>query len=714
MLTAAKKLEYRGFHSKRPMRFQFWKPLVWLSLILLLSACAEVTVRKVPSPTQYVEWTDRLQREADKMEGFRFYLPRPFVNVIESFPIRTDIYLADGVVSADGRFVEIFQVRGDPGGERFGKLPGEGSKIDSRLISRARDPDLELQGDKDGDDPENIVPTIPQDVPPAGGVTQEAPKTSSTRKGVMNDNFAYAYQPMRGNFDIAYLPDFEEQYVISGSAGLGSVEFQLNLGQGWSLQGFDSLADNTALNSRIFDIIDGASRDAQSAALATTLLPATPSMLPGTTATAPQSSQDQVMVAGTRVTLRIVVIHYAAKGLYPVIKPRELEERVTGEFDYLLWFDLFQWFPGKTAGTKFNDRAIASARNDDTGSAHTTKPRYPYQYISFYTFRYIAIEALTPGAHAFGTLYDKTGTQGDPGDRRLEVPPPATTGLPTQSVTEDPTAAEPVEADELVESVEGMLDETLAVDGWEFKVVDPSKREDGRVALTIQPIKPAQNSVSEDDVIEAIREVLGPGTPPKEQFVIANPEVLSPTAVTQGGRDDAVVLTLNAESIRSIQAALCLRGRGIDGKWGEQTRQMLMRYQREIGRVPDGVLTISLLAELELTPAAEIGERCHVQASGRAEDDGKSTQADYEIFAASLRGTMSNLYGIDLTVSNAVPSANGVEVELTVSGTPSTNITLDILTEHLLAQLEIGPTGVTANDIVVANWEEISSALMLP
>ena len=71
-------------------------------VVLAVVGCSTVTVKKVPTPSQYVVWTDRLQAQADDMEGLRFYLPRPFVNVFESFPIRTDIYLAEGVVSADG------------------------------------------------------------------------------------------------------------------------------------------------------------------------------------------------------------------------------------------------------------------------------------------------------------------------------------------------------------------------------------------------------------------------------------------------------------------------------------------------------------------------------------------------------------------------------------------------------------------------------------
>src|SRR5437016_1705056 len=102
---------------------QGWRVFNLVSLVLMLLAaaamlsphvgCASVRVQKVPTPTQYGHWTDDMQRRADEMRGIRFYLPRPFVNVFESFPIRTDVYLADGVVSADGKYVLIKRIRGE-------------------------------------------------------------------------------------------------------------------------------------------------------------------------------------------------------------------------------------------------------------------------------------------------------------------------------------------------------------------------------------------------------------------------------------------------------------------------------------------------------------------------------------------------------------------------------------------------------------------------
>src|SRR5262245_11213413 len=72
--------------------------------------CASVSVRKVPSPSQYENWNDDLQKQADAMECVRFYLPRPWVNVFESFPIATDLYLASGTVSPDGRYVLVSHI----------------------------------------------------------------------------------------------------------------------------------------------------------------------------------------------------------------------------------------------------------------------------------------------------------------------------------------------------------------------------------------------------------------------------------------------------------------------------------------------------------------------------------------------------------------------------------------------------------------------------
>ena len=133
--------------------------------------------------------------------------------------------------------------------------------------------------------------------------------------------------------DIFYLPDFEEQYVVSSKSNLGNAQFMLNMGQGWSMQGFNSLVDNSEINNRIFDLIDTSmelGKAAASAALGVPPSGVTDALVSAATPRAQSGTPDEVEklgTAGTKVTLKIVVVQYAAMGLYPVIKPRELKQQ---------------------------------------------------------------------------------------------------------------------------------------------------------------------------------------------------------------------------------------------------------------------------------------------------------------------------------------------------------------------------------------------------
>ena len=486
---------------------------------LAIVGCSTVTVQKVPTPSQYVVWTDRMQAKADDMEGLRFYLPRPFVNVFESFPVRTDIYLAEGVVSADGRFVivrRMWDEKGQPKypGGLFKDLAIETKNISTTSITQTQAGEVEGEA-KGGSDNDQTATGLPGIVPQPTTAPRQSSDTATgrDRRGVTNDNGAYAYQPMRGNMDLAYLPDFDEQYVVSSSAGLGDAEFQLNLGQGWSLQGFNSLADNSRLNDRIFNIIDSASQLAQTAAFAATSLPPAPTQLPGTTATAPQGGTEDgaSLVEGTPVSLKIVVVHYAAKGLYPVIKPRELQQRITEPNDglYHLWFDIFNWMPLTNPSSKVDSGAITKAQQSIANvTGKFTVPRYPYQFISFNTFRYMAIETLSPDAHPFGTLYDKTGTQGDPGDRRMAAPPPATPGLPSGSISSQQADVSIVKLRALAQQ---LADRSLAsIKGVTYTVL-PNPRpkyEEGKVKVHLSEEGKAPASVAESEIQAGILTVM--------------------------------------------------------------------------------------------------------------------------------------------------------------------------------------------------------------
>lgn len=402
----------------------------------MLVGCASVSIRKVPTPTQYIYWSDEMQREADKMEGLRFYLPRPFINVFESFPVRTDIFFAHGLVSADGKYVRLLKISKDSAFHDYIaaseeiKIPGE-YLIDIQDLERYRTEGLGVAKDA-----AEAIAGAPQTEPPteelAGAGRQGEPvdvapqppsRTGRTEQSVTNDNMAFAYQPLRGNFDIVYLPDFEEQYVVSGVANLGNVQFSVNLGQGWSLQGFNALVDNRALNERIFDLIDTSISAAKAGAsgLLGVPLPGVLDLPSGTTFRTEGDTGERVArVPGSYVTMKIVVVHYASRGIYPVIKPRELQERAKTLTRQASFFaNLWEPVPRMIGASELDPNTVTDAQKSATDESRTfTVPRYPYQYVSFNTFRYAAIELLKTENTPFGELYDRTGTKGDPGDAR--------------------------------------------------------------------------------------------------------------------------------------------------------------------------------------------------------------------------------------------------------------------------------------------------------
>ncbi|MCP4249258.1 MAG: hypothetical protein GY778_19620 [bacterium] len=434
--------------ARRRARFFFGGMLVVgagavaLAVGVAVVGCASVTVRKVPTPTQYVHWTDDMQRKADKMEGLRFYLPRPFLSVFESFPVRTDIYLANGVVSPDGKYVIVTSVTGESGLSRFiandpraVRIPrsyifDEGAfEEQAGLLDEAQKRVGELLTSRGDLIPTGVVgqaaPATAPPAPPAAPAPQ--PTTGINQRTATNDNGAFAYQPLRGNFDLVYLPDFEEQFVVASQAGLGNAMFEINLGQGWSLQGFNSLVDNSELNRRIFDLIDTSMRLAKQAAAAALGIPPLPGLAPpaeGPGAWRPQAGEpdDAERLAGTPVSLKIVVVHYAAKGLYPVIKPRELQERITSQRTHHCFLDLFKLDPKVRGVSDYDPEAIRRAQMAVANEAGSyTVPRYPYQYVSFNAFRYMAIEVVQPTSEdnpPFKHLYDKTGTKGEEGQAR--------------------------------------------------------------------------------------------------------------------------------------------------------------------------------------------------------------------------------------------------------------------------------------------------------
>ena len=348
-----------------------------LAAATLSTSCASVSVHKVGE--------DQKEQGPD---GVRFYRNRPYVAVHEPFVISATPYLTSGYVTADGKFIGITSGNTDPELAKVlkgvissdGTIPSQrvllttpeavgaaaaGGRTQSNLIDAAGAPQHSA----------NTTPGSPTPQPGAGtGESGSAPKPASPEKEktgqgqftVRNDNAAIATQPMRRYFDITYLPDFEEDYVVKVEPRFGNASATLALGQGWSLQGLDAKVDNDAITSRLFDLYD------KSIAILLQL-GKTALGIPGPVGGAVQSgllNADQAKLPqGTPLTIKITLVRIVAPGLYPILKPKE-GQYVNANIKAL-----------KDSFANLEDRILV--------------PVYPLTNIAFNTYSVVVVEAAT-------------------------------------------------------------------------------------------------------------------------------------------------------------------------------------------------------------------------------------------------------------------------------------------------------------------------------
>ena len=488
------------FFTKKIKRTKSIKKIALTGILLIgmasiITGCAGLNktklgtnykVKKVPTVAHYTEWSDKMQKKADKMEGIRYYLPRPFVNVYESFPIKTDIYIAEGMVSDDGEHVLIQSITPEADFLEYTyTLPEEGIALKSQFI-RAR------ETQKESVPPVFVVPEAAGKKRSRARAQESSPQTRRQRggreiieemAGSTNSNFTFAYQPLRGsNLDLVYLPDFDEQYAITSRAGLGNAKMAIRLGQGWSLQGINSIEDNEALNQRISDLIDSSIR--QSVTLPDGLS-ASPKGVPGSGVTGVVPPAGEILsdaLPGHKVSLKISVIHYAAKGLYPVIKPRELQKRRRATRSDTFFIDLFsKTFAGPYLATAWSEIELEEAAQAvDNEARNFIVPRYPYQYVSFQTFRYVAVEAISANhtQGPFRHLIDATGTS-------------------SRKVGRD-TSAEKIIEDLYRANLLSPIRKSIAKQTINQQIVQP-KEESSQSKSTQEPTQPAESDEEQPD-----------------------------------------------------------------------------------------------------------------------------------------------------------------------------------------------------------------------
>lgn len=272
-----------------------------------LAGCASVDVTRISD-------TNR-----NTAKGFRYYMPRPYLVVKQPFTVAGQEYITQGTLNPDN------SVAIDPGAlpafvrDAMGHTGTEVIRIDRTRIAASQAVRASLAEAQSAADPaEKPAPK------PAAPASTEKETEASTDYGGTKGLLQTAGDPATDPrvdlhnplFDIIYLPDFEEQYAVRVSGGLGKGSLQLGLENGWMVERASAEVDNTELGKFIYRNIDKATDLAIGAAKVALGLPPGVSSSSGT-------GEEQAGAAARGVLLRIVVLTEAQPGTYPFLKLSE-------------------------------------------------------------------------------------------------------------------------------------------------------------------------------------------------------------------------------------------------------------------------------------------------------------------------------------------------------------------------------------------------------
>lgn len=349
--------------------------------VLVLAGCANVKVTKVNDP-------------ANQPEGLPFYLPRPYVQVYEPFVIASEVFLASGQLADDGKYLMLDKVgdklKGilatDPSADAA-RIPAGSVRVPPPRGGVRGAPQMgeDTTGAKkpDGDKPKDAPGDKPAPQPASGG--DAAPVGQSNTK-VTQSSVPFPSVLGRRFFDVVWMPDFEEKYVIQRTQGLGNSDVGVTMVQGWGLYGMEAKVDNSALVKPLLDFystgLDALSQLAKSKILPGSALPGAPQM-GAADGTLPA---DRALAPGARVSVKITRVTVAAPGLYPVLKPSEVKK-------------------------------AAETTPDGSTTGRVLVPQRPYTNVAFNTYDVLVIEAARPEGDSPMNLqrYFDNNTQGSSG-----------------------------------------------------------------------------------------------------------------------------------------------------------------------------------------------------------------------------------------------------------------------------------------------------------
>jgi len=347
-----------------------------------LASCSSVKVIRVTGTEQ--------------PEGIPFYLPRPYVQVFEPFVIGSKAYLVSGVLSSDGKYLLIT----DPSTKnaldgliQFNQEGNQPAALSTTLIRRpgTAPPAGGFPGGPQGGTGAPAAPALPASpasAPKAAASAATAASspastpTGSKPSGNFNmsvTNTTSLFPPTLGRrfFDVVWMPDFDEKYVVQGTPGLGNANIGMTMTQGWGLYGLDARIDNSAIVKPLLDFYS-TGFEALSKLASGKIFPAGQLSSGG-----PQGELEAAhLPAGAKVTVKVTRVQVVAPGLYPILKPKEKHDGID---------------PATT----------------DAGKRHL--PLRPYTNIAFNTYEVVVVEATRPSGDTPMNLqryFDQTATDG--------------------------------------------------------------------------------------------------------------------------------------------------------------------------------------------------------------------------------------------------------------------------------------------------------------
>jgi hypothetical protein len=245
-------------------------------------------------------------------KGIPFYLQRPYVVVKKSFPIEGEEGYLFGTVDPATGMVHFADMSNELS-KRLGidnKIPISTIRKESRESGEAG----KAHGAAD-DGPESSA-------------TGEAEEEDHMEEKVVTDASGIAKWDssvpdtieINEFFKIVYLPDLDEKYVISSSAGMGTAKLSVAMGPGGVMNQFQINLDNSEIGKFVME----------SAKTAVSLAKKAAEVSIGK----PFSAAD---VAKTRsIVVKYIYVGLATPGIYPILKNSEYSRLSTGHDPYLI------------------------------------------------------------------------------------------------------------------------------------------------------------------------------------------------------------------------------------------------------------------------------------------------------------------------------------------------------------------------------------------